>query len=91
MKTFATVALLLALLGASTGVAVWAWQEIGEVDISRHGLIALGLGAGLTFLLGAGLMVLVFVSNRRGFDDRAHASGRAPKEPGSPDRANADE
>jgi hypothetical protein len=31
----------------------------------------MGLGAGATLLLGAGLMALVFVSNRRGFDDEA--------------------
>jgi len=72
MWTLATIATLLGLLAASTGVALWVWFEIGEVAISNHGLIALALGAILTFGLGAGLMTLVFVSNRRGYDHQAH-------------------
>jgi len=76
MRTAFTIAVLLALLGASSAVAVWVWIEIGEVAISRHGLTALALGAILTFGLGAGLMTLVFVSNRRGYDDEAHQRHR---------------
>ncbi len=62
---------LLALLGV-IAVALWLWNEIGDVQISTQGLIALGLGAGLSFLLGAGLMALMFFSSRRGYDERAH-------------------
>jgi hypothetical protein len=69
-----TLVVLFGLLAASAGVALWVWQEIGEVEIGPHGLIALGLGAALTFLLGAGLMALMFFSARRGYDDRAHES-----------------
>jgi hypothetical protein len=89
-----TVAVLVALLALSAGVAFWAWREIGEVEMSGHGLAALALGALLTFALGAGLMALVFFSSRRGYDDRAHQPDdplprpeRAPdftKEPGPP-------
>jgi hypothetical protein len=67
-----TVLILLGLLGATALVMAWAWSEIGDVEISGHGLIALGLGAGLTLLVGVGLMTLVFFSSRRGFDERAH-------------------
>jgi len=81
MRTAFTIAVLLALLGASAAVAVWVWIEIGEVAISRHGLTALALGAVLTFGLGAGLMTLVFVSNRRGYDDKAHQRHRNPRRP----------
>jgi hypothetical protein len=82
MRTTAiTVTVLLALLGATVAVAVWAWGEIGEVAIGWHGLIALGLGAGFSFLLGAGLMALMFFSSRRGYDDRAHEA-----DPTRPDR-----
>jgi hypothetical protein len=66
------IIVLLGLLGASVAVALWVWREIGEVEIGAHGLIALGLGAVLTFLLGAGLMALMFFSARRGYDERAH-------------------
>jgi hypothetical protein len=68
----ATAIFLLTLLGATGLVALWAWQSIGDVQISWAGLIALGLGAGLSFLLGAGLMALMFFSSRRGYDERAH-------------------
>jgi hypothetical protein len=81
MRVLLTIAVLLGLLGASAGVALWAWQELGEVKMSTHGLAALALGAVVTFLLGAGLMALVFFSNRRGYDDRAHRSDQ----PGRPD------
>lgn len=66
-----TVIFLLVLLGA-LAVALWMWNELGDVQISTQGLIALGLGAGLSFLLGAGLMALMFFSSRRGYDERAH-------------------
>ena len=67
-----TAILLVALLGATATLALWAWQSIGDVQISPLGLIALGLGAGLSILLGAGLMALMFFSSRRGYDERAH-------------------
>ena len=82
MKALLTIAVLLGLLGASAGVALWAWQELGDVEMSRHGLVALGLGAVATFALGAGLMALVFFSNRRGYDERAHRPDDPP--PGDP-------
>jgi hypothetical protein len=85
MRALLTIAVLVALLGATAGVAFWAWQEMGEVQISRHGLIALALGALATFALGAGLMALVFFSNRRGYDDQAY---RPDGPPHRPDRAN---
>jgi hypothetical protein len=85
MKALLTIAVLLGLFGASAGVALWAWQEIGEVEMSTHGLVALGLGAVVTFALGAGLMALVFFSNRRGYDERAHWQGDQPPRPRQPD------
>ena len=78
MRTLLTIAVLLALLAASVGVAIWAWQEIGDVEISGHGLIALGLGVVVTVLLGGGLMARVFFSSRRGYDARAHHGDDRP-------------
>jgi hypothetical protein len=72
MRTAALTALfLLALLGV-VGGAVWLWNQAGDAQISTQGLIALGLGVGFSFLLGAGLMALMFFSSRRGYDERAH-------------------
>jgi hypothetical protein len=78
VRTALTVAVLLGLLALSVGVAIWAWQEIGDVEMSWHGVIALGLGVAVTILLGAGLMALVFFSSRRGYDARAHQGDDEP-------------
>ena len=73
MRTVAlTVIVLLSLLGAAVAVSLWSWHELHAVEIGRHGLIALALGAVVTFVVGAGLMALVFFSSRRGYDERAH-------------------
>ena len=76
MRSAVTLTILLGLLLIAGGFAYWAWQELGEVEIGIHGWIAIGLGAVMTFLLGAGLMALMFFSARRGYDDRAHEADR---------------
>ncbi len=65
------VASLLSL--AAVSVAVYAWIALGAVTISVEGMISLVLGGLATFALGAGLMALVFYSNRQGYDDAAGA------------------
>jgi hypothetical protein len=45
----------------------------------------------VTFALGAGLMALVFFSNRRGFDDRAHRPDDRPARPSQPDARTSDQ
>ena len=72
MKTVVTLAVLLGFLAIAMTFAYWVWQELGDVEMSHHGWIALTLGTVLTFLVGAGLMTLVFISHRRGYDDRAN-------------------
>lgn len=67
----AVILTLFTLLGVAVLFAWYVWSQLEGVQISRHGYIALALGAGLTFLLGAGLMFLVFFSHRRGYDDEA--------------------
>ena len=62
---------LLALLSiAVAGIAV-AWVAMTEDEVGVHALIATALGAGLTVLLGTGLMTLTFLSSRSGHDDQA--------------------
>lgn len=67
-----TAALTVALV-AMLGLAVWgflaAWKMSGDVQMSVHGYVALGLAAGVTLLLGGGLMWLAFYSARKGWDD----------------------
>ncbi len=72
MKTFLTLVVLLGFLVLSVLFGYWVWTELGEVEMSRHGWIALTLGTVFTFLVGAGLMALVFYSHRHGYDDRAN-------------------
>ena len=62
---------LTALIGS-----LFLWWSTGGLAISLHGLIALSLACLFCFLLGGGLMFLVFYSSRRGHDDDHH---RGPK------------
>jgi len=48
------------------------WTSIGDSEISPAGWLAMGLGILLTLALGIGLMALVFLSNRRGYDEIGH-------------------
>ena len=69
MKTFIIISVLLGLLAASAAFAAYLWVQLGGVEISLHGYIALGLGAGISLALGGGLMFLVFYSSRHGYDE----------------------
>jgi hypothetical protein len=53
-------------------VAVELWRAVGDSTISLAGWLALGFGITVTLALGVGLMGLVFISSRRGYDDPAH-------------------
>jgi len=65
----------LAVLGAVLAVAivaavsVWNWNVIGNSGIDLNGWIALVLGVLATLAVGVGLMALIFISNRRGYDE----------------------
>lgn len=59
-------ALFVAVVAA---IAVANWREIGDAGIDLNGWIALTLGVLVTLALGIGLMSLVFISNRRGYDE----------------------
>lgn len=67
------VRILFLVLAASTAltalIIVTMRQSYADL-ISMHGWIALGLGVFFSFALAGGLMALVFISARRGYDDR---------------------
>jgi hypothetical protein len=73
VKTALIVATWVILLAAAGGVALHLWLEIGDVSLGFHGWLALGLGVGFSLILGVGLMMLVFHSARRGYDDAGGA------------------
>ena len=52
-------------------VSVWNWNVIGDSGIDLNGWIALVLGVLVTMAVGVGLMALIFISNRRGYDEPA--------------------
>ncbi len=68
MKALTIIVALAALLGLAIYGAVEVWTALEDTAISVHGWIALGAGVLVTFGLGAGLMFLVFYSNRQGYD-----------------------
>ena len=51
------------------------WIGIGDSEISGAGWLAMGLGVIVTLGLGFGLMALVFISNRRGYDEIGRRDG----------------
>lgn len=69
MKTGLLAAFWIGLLALAGGFAWHVWRELGEVEISNQGYLALALGVTATAALGIGLMALLFYSHRRGYDD----------------------
>ena len=63
-------AVIAAVVVLIIGIVIAAeWTGIGDSDISGTGWVAMGLGVIVTLALGVGLMALVFISNRRGYDE----------------------
>ncbi|MEM7225003.1 MAG: hypothetical protein AAF495_18640 [Pseudomonadota bacterium] len=71
MRSVTLVTVLMGLLVASAGVAAFIWHQLGDVELSGHGIAALILGTLFSLGLGVGLMGLVFYSSRHGFDEQA--------------------
>lgn len=68
MKTWLLAGVLGVMLIAAAVLSVRLWTSM-DTDIGGHGWAALVIGAVLTFVVGAGLMALVFFSSRRGYDE----------------------
>ena len=72
---------ILAAIAAAVAVAVLAfvigrmWVWVGPSEISLAGWLAMAFGIIATLALGIGLMALVFISNRRGYDDPGRRDG----------------
>jgi hypothetical protein len=78
MKTALLVVMCTVLLLAAGGTALHLWLELGDVKLGAHGWLALGLGVGLSLLLGVGLMTLVFHSARHGYDEAGGPPAAGP-------------
>ena len=62
------IAIMLLVLVWAGYYAIGAWQAMAGVKMSTAGWIFLVLGVVVTFLVGAGLMALVFYSSRHDLD-----------------------
>jgi hypothetical protein len=69
LGTWIAVAVVTVFVATVAVVSVLNWLVIGDAGIDLNGWIALFLGVFATLGLGIGLMSLVFISNRRGYDD----------------------
>lgn len=87
MKTTLLIAVLASALVAAAIIALNLWLDLEGVSLGFHGWLALGLGVALSLVVGVGLMVLVFVSARRGYDDLGDSSS----DPGRRDASARDE
>ncbi len=65
------VAVLVAAIAVGGVLAIVAsmWAAIGDAEISAGGWLALVLGVLFALGLGFGLMALVFISSRSGYDE----------------------
>ena len=70
-STWVAVAVAVVVVVAVAVAAGIVWNELGASEISTAGWLALGFGAVVTLALGFGLVALMFISNKRGYDDRA--------------------
>ena len=71
MKALLVFIPLFAILGLTIWVSYTAWSSMPGVEMGVAGNTAMILGVVLTLAVGGGLMALLFLSNRRGFDDAA--------------------
>lgn len=67
--TWTAVAAAAAFVAAVAIVVAVFWRQLGASEISLAGWLALTLGVIVTLALGIGLMTLVFISSRHGYDD----------------------
>jgi hypothetical protein len=75
------LAILLFLFGLTAIWMVAAWNSAGDVEMSKHGWMALGLGTFFSIVIGCGLMALMFYSSRTGHDEAADPFRRQPRPP----------
>lgn len=68
-STWVAIVIAVAAVAGVVAVVAGLWAAVGSSQISAAGWVAMILGVVVTMALGVGLMALVFVSNRRGYDD----------------------
>ena len=74
-STWIAVAIAIVVLVVVVVAITVAWSGLGDAGMSAAGWAALVLGVIVTLALGIGLMALVFISSREGFDDTGGGGG----------------
>jgi hypothetical protein len=67
--TWTAVAIAVAAVAAVIVVVANRWTSVGATQISAAGWLAMAFGILVTLALGIGLMALVFLSSRGGYDE----------------------
>jgi len=67
-STWIAIAVAAGVVAAAVAVFASLWSQVGDVEMTTGGWIALGLGVLVAMALGIGLMALVFYSSRHGYD-----------------------
>ena len=62
------ILIMLGMLGWAGWYAVRSWNAMSGVKMSPLGWVFMAMGAIVTFLVGAGLMALIFYSSRHDID-----------------------
>jgi hypothetical protein len=70
MRTLLVILLLGMLVAA--GYFAYAAMSVEGEPLPTEGYVALALGAGFSIVVGIGLMMLLFFSSRRGYDEPPH-------------------
>ena len=68
-STLIAAAVAAAVVAIVGGIVVNLWGAVGAAEISIAGWLAMAFGVLATLALGVGLMALVFISSRRGYDE----------------------
>jgi hypothetical protein len=69
LKSWVALGAAIALVVVVVAVSVFNWNVLGNSGIDLNGWIALILGVVVTLAVGIGLMALIFISNRLGYDE----------------------
>jgi chromate transport protein ChrA len=71
IRTWVALALASAVILGVAVVVAELWSGLGQSEISFAGALAMIFGVVVALAMGIGLMALVFISNRRGYDEAA--------------------
>ena len=68
-KSWVALGAAIVAVAIIASISVFEWGLLGNTGIDLNGWIALILGVVVTLAVGIGLMSLIFISSRWGYDD----------------------